>query len=115
MDINKLTEKILDITNNSYYGWIHMDSSDADKIKFILANELLKYKYNNNMKKILQLMAEYIICEHDHKLAKLELEENIKVENFQAAQEMSNKCRRLQNKLNNLNELISIEKQNILE
>ena len=36
MDIDKLTEQILEITNNSDYGWIDLDSSDADRIRVAL-------------------------------------------------------------------------------
>ena len=40
MDIDKLTEQILEITNNSYYGWIDLDSSDADRIRVALTKAL---------------------------------------------------------------------------
>lgn len=40
MDIDKLTGKILEITNNSCYGWIDLDSSDADRIGVILTEAL---------------------------------------------------------------------------
>jgi len=40
MDIDKLTEQILEITNNSDYGWIDLDSSDADRIRVALTKAL---------------------------------------------------------------------------
>ena len=40
MDIDKLTEQILEITNNSGYGWIDLDSSDADRIRVALTSQL---------------------------------------------------------------------------
>jgi hypothetical protein len=40
MDIDKLTEQILEITNNSDYGWIDLDSSDADRIRVALTRQL---------------------------------------------------------------------------
>ena len=40
MDIDKLTEQILEITNNSYYGWIDLDSSDAYRIRVALTKAL---------------------------------------------------------------------------
>ena len=40
MDIDKLTEQILEITNNSDYGWIDLDSSDADRIRVALNKAL---------------------------------------------------------------------------
>jgi hypothetical protein len=40
MDIDKLTEQILEITNNSDYGWIDLDSSDADRIRVALTSQL---------------------------------------------------------------------------
>ena len=41
MDIDKLTEQILEITNNSDYGWIDLDSSDADRIRVALTKALI--------------------------------------------------------------------------
>jgi hypothetical protein len=43
MDIDKLTEQILEITNNSDYGWIDLDSSDADRIRVALTKALTIY------------------------------------------------------------------------
>jgi len=40
MDIDKLTEQILEITNNSDYGWIDLDSTDADRIRVTLTKAL---------------------------------------------------------------------------
>ena len=40
MKIDKLTEQILKITNNSDYGWIHSDSVDAERIRVVLSKEL---------------------------------------------------------------------------
>ncbi len=63
MDIDKLTEEILEITNNSEYGWIDLDSSDADRIRVTLTkaiavtpccksdSELLKNKKKLNFDK----------------------------------------------------------------
>ena len=52
MEIDKLTEQILEITNNSDYGWIDLDSADADRIRVALTQAMnyipccteLKYK-----------------------------------------------------------------------
>ena len=40
MDIDKLTEQILEITNNSDYGWIDLDSADADRIRVVLTQAM---------------------------------------------------------------------------
>ena len=40
MKIDKLTEQILEITNNSDYGWIHSDSVDAERIRVVLSKAL---------------------------------------------------------------------------
>lgn len=40
MNIDKLTEHILEITNNSDYGWIDLDSSDAERIRVTLTKAL---------------------------------------------------------------------------
>lgn len=40
MEIEKLTEQILEITNNSDYGWIDLDSSDADRIRVALTQAM---------------------------------------------------------------------------
>ena len=40
MNIDKLTEEILEITNNSDYGWIDLDSSDAERIRVALTKAL---------------------------------------------------------------------------
>ena len=40
MKIDKLTEQILEITNNSDYGWIHSDSVDAERIRLVLSKAL---------------------------------------------------------------------------
>ena len=40
MKIDKLTEQILEITNNSDYGWIHLDSADAERIRLVLTKAL---------------------------------------------------------------------------
>lgn len=40
MKIDKLTEQILEITNNSDYGWIHSDSADAERIRLVLSKAL---------------------------------------------------------------------------
>ena len=40
MDIDKLTEQILEITNNSDYGWIDLDSADANRIRVTLTKAL---------------------------------------------------------------------------
>ena len=40
MNIDKLTEQILEITNNSDYGWIDLDSSDAERIRVALTKAL---------------------------------------------------------------------------
>lgn len=36
MDTKELTRKILEITNNSPYGWIDTDSSCADRIEHLI-------------------------------------------------------------------------------
>jgi len=38
--IDKLTEQILDITNNSDYGWIDLYSADADRIRVALTEAM---------------------------------------------------------------------------
>ena len=38
--MDKLTEQILEITNNSDYGWIHSDSVDAERIRLVLSKAL---------------------------------------------------------------------------
>ena len=40
MEIDKLTEQILEITNNSDYGWIDLDSADADRIRVALTQAM---------------------------------------------------------------------------
>ena len=40
MDIDRVTEQILEITNNSDYGWIDLDSADADRIRVALTKAL---------------------------------------------------------------------------
>lgn len=40
MNIDELTEQILEITNNSDYGWIDLDSSDAERIRVALTKAL---------------------------------------------------------------------------
>ena len=40
MDIDKLTEQILEITNNSDYGWIDLDSADADRVRVALTQAM---------------------------------------------------------------------------
>ena len=45
MDIDKLTEQILEITNNSDYGWIALDSVDADRIRVVLTQTMSYIPY----------------------------------------------------------------------
>ena len=40
MDIYKLTEQILEITNNSDYGWLDLDSPDSDRIRIAITKAL---------------------------------------------------------------------------
>ena len=40
MELSKLVEKILKITNESPYGWLHMDSAEAREIWKLLNKEL---------------------------------------------------------------------------
>ncbi len=36
MDIDKITDQILEITNKSNYAWIESDSDDAERIRVLL-------------------------------------------------------------------------------
>lgn len=40
MELSKLVEKILKVTNESPYGWLDMDSAEADEIRKLLNKSL---------------------------------------------------------------------------
>jgi len=58
IDIEKLTEQILEITNSSGNGWIDLDSSDADRIRL-----LLELALPLNMRKRIEQLCDNPNCE----------------------------------------------------